>query len=164
MKKRVEYTWNKITYYMCIRKLYMYITCFRILQNAVHAYPTAHSCIVSLSHSALKKIYMVFNVINNSLLLVHYIFCCVSTSPTWAVNPVILLNSLHMFFIMQLFLSRCEKLVIFWEIGTLSHQPILCLFSIMIRPRILWTHEQPPDECRQRKTRQLCYMHCLINK
>lgn len=149
---------------MCIRKLYMYITCFRILQNAVHAYPTAHSCIVSLSHSALNKIYMVFNVINNSLLLVHYIFCCVSTSPTWAVNPVILLNSLHMFFIMQLFLSWCEKLVIFWEIGTLSHQPILCLFSIMIRPRILWTHEQPPDECRQRKTRQLCYMHCLINK
>lgn len=142
----------------------MYITCFRILQNAVHAYPTAHSFIVSLSHSALNKIYMVFNVINNSLLLVHYIFCCVSTSPTWAVNPVILLNSLHMFFIMQLFLSRCEKLVIFWEIGTLSHQPILCLFSIMIRPRILWTHEQPPDECRQRKTRQLCYMHCLINK
>lgn len=128
MKKRVEYTWNKITYYMCIRKLYMYITCFRILQNAVHAYPTAHSCIVSLSHSALNKIYMVFNVINNSLLLVHYIFCCVSTSPTWAVNPVILLNSLHMFFIMQLFLSWCEKLVIFWEIGTLSHQPILCLF------------------------------------
>lgn len=109
MKKRVEYTWNKITYYMCIRKLYMYITCFRILQNAVHAYPTAHSCIVSLSHSALNKIYMVFNVINNSLLLVHYIFCCVSTSPTWAVNPVILLNSLHMFFIMQLFFVKMWK-------------------------------------------------------